>query len=41
MDAVGSSHYPVEVNEGPSTYVLIFQPEAHLPGPMADHIQIP
>ena len=40
LDAVGSSHHPAEINEGPSTYVFIFQPEAHLPGPMSGHVQI-
>ena len=40
MDAVGSSHHPFEVNEGPSTHVLISHSEAHFPGPMARQVQI-
>lgn len=40
LDAVGSSHHPAGVNEGPSTHVLILYSEAHLPGPMAGHVQI-
>lgn len=38
FDAVGSSHHPFVVNEGPSTHVFIFHTEAHLPGPVAAHV---
>lgn len=40
LDAVSCRDHPVDINEGPSTHVLILYAKAHFPGPMAALLQV-